>query len=955
MPRDLAALFNPRSVTVIGVSRTPTKLGAIVLKNIVDSKYKGQIYPVNPKAKEINGLKVFKDVGSLPETPDLAIVALPARMVVEILEQVGEKGIKNVVVIAAGFKETGAEGEELEKELVEVANKFEINLLGPNCLGFVNNSLPINATFGQPVNNNGNLRFISQSGAIASSLFDWCQSTGLGFSDFITLGNKAILNENDILQYYYDKSQSVLHTEESEGLSDVSPIGLYLESISDGTKFLELTSKIARNDPILVLKPGKTKASVKAMQSHTGAIAGENDVLDAVLEQAGAIRCETLEEFFDFSRAFSWEKIPPGPGVAVISNAGGPAVISADAIVSEGLQLAEFDDKTKEQLVKSLPRCSSIINPIDLLGDALADSFSEALEIILQKEQVHSLVVILTPQVMTQIEKTAESIGNLSKKHQKSIFCSFMGGSLAAKGAEKLNEFKIPSFRFPEQAIAAIGAMWKFKTLREKQRKDKKVDSKPVLQSKGDVITKAIQEAVNKNYKTLDNVTASQILSSVGILTPPTKTVANEDEAKEFAEKNKWPVVLKLSSPGLLHKKEIGGVIVNIMDNKHLKDAWHKLERKKEQLNKEIRKNLTFQIQKEIPDGIEVIAGIKRDPDFGPVLLFGAGGTYAELIADKNLHLLPMGPAQIKKLVENSKIYPTLKGKGSESSFALDKLYDLILRLAKLSELIPEASDIEINPVIVTLNNAWAVDGKIILKASVPELSSLSQFKIAKTLKHEILAAKFHHYEFETEEPLKFKPGQYLSVKVSKSAVRAYSISCHEGLNKFDLLVDTRPGGPGSRFFENLKVNDKMAFLGPFGVFTLNLDDGAEHILFMATGTGISALRCMVDALLEEKKAKIPITFYFGLTHVDEIFWKDYLDEMTQKYPNFNYEISIFELDDTWKGHKGYITDLLKRDFPDAKKCAAYLCGHSAMIASAKSILLEKGCPKDRIYSEKFI
>lgn len=954
MPKDLTALMNPRSVSVIGASRTPTKLGAIILKNIVDSKYKGQIYPVNPKAKKISGLKVFKDIDSLPETPDLAVVALPAEIVVEILKQVGEKGIKNAVVIAAGFKEIGPEGEKLEKELIVVANKFEINLLGPNCLGFVNNALPINVTFGQPVNNDGNLRFISQSGAIASSLFDWCQSTGLGFSDFVTLGNKAVLNENDILEYLYDKSQNTLYTEESEGMSNVSPIGIYLESISDGAKFLELTSKIAKNDPIFVLKPGKTKASIKAMQSHTGAIAGESDVLDAVLEQAGAIRCETLEQFFDFSKAFSWEKVPLGPNVAVISNAGGPAVISADAIISEGLQLAKFDEETKKQLAKFLPRSSSIINPVDLLGDALADRFSEALEIILQKEEVHSLVVILTPQVMTQIEKTAESIGRLSKKYQKPVFCSFMGGSLVAKGAEKLNEFKIPSFNFPEQAIAAIGAMWRFKTLQEEQR-DKRVDSKLVLKSKENIIRSAIQEAVTKNYKTLDNVTASKILSSVGISTPPTQTVANEKEAKKFAEKNGWPVVLKLSSPGLLHKKEIGGVIVNIMDNKHLRDAWHKLERKRDQLDEEVRKDLTFQIQEDILDGIEVIVGIKHDPNFGPVLLFGAGGTYAELIADRNLHLLPMGLAQIRKLVENSKVYPILKGKGGEPPYALDKLYNLILRLTKLAELIPEASDIEVNPVIITLNNAWAVDGKIILREGTPELATLPQFKIAKTLKHEILATKFHYYEFETEEPLSFKPGQYLSVKVSNSAVRAYSIACHEGLNKFDLLVDTRPGGPGSRFFENLRVNDKMAFLGPFGVFTLNLDDGAEHILFMATGTGISALRCMLDALLKEKKVKTPITLYFGLTHVEEIFWKDYLDEMAQKYPNFNYEISIFEPDETWKEHKGYITDLLKRDFPDTKKCAAYLCGHRAMITDAKNILLEKGCPKDRIYSEKFI
>jgi ferredoxin-NADP reductase len=386
-----------------------------------------------------------------------------------------------------------------------------------------------------------------------------------------------------------------------------------------------------------------------------------------------------------------------------------------------------------------------------------------------------------------------------------------------------------------------------------------------------------------------------------------------------------------------------------------LDDAWHKLERKRDQLSEEVRDQLNIQIQKEIINGVELIVGVKYDPTFGPVLLFGAGGSYAELIADRNLHLLPITKAQVEKLVKGSKVYKVLKGKDGEPPYALEKLYELILKLAKLSELVPEASDIEINPVILTLNDVWAVDAKVILKAGEHKFVSVPRLQVAKTVMHENLATQFHHFEFESEEPLKFDPGQYISVKVAPDAVRAYSIACHKGDNTFDLLVDTRPGGPGSKFFENLNEGDKMTYLGPFGVFALKPDDEFEHLIFMATGTGISAIRCMIESALDEHKITKPISLYFGLTHVEEIFWRDWLEETAKKYPNFKYQISVYQPETEWDGHTGFITDLVKKDFEDASKCSAYLCGHKAMIADAKELLLEKGCPEERIYTEKFV
>lgn len=956
MPSDLTTLFYPASVAVIGASRSQEKLGTIILKNIVDSGFKGKVYPVNPHAEEILGNKVYPNIESLPEIPELVIIAVPSEVVVKEVGQAGQKGVKNVVVLSAGFKEIGKDGEKLEKDLIETANKHQMNLLGPNCLGFVNKLCPINATFGEPIKESGNLRFISQSGAIAAGLFDWCNANQIGISEFVTLGNKAGLNENDILHYFYQQSQNKLTDHNGSGLSHVEPIGLYLESISDGGEFLKLTSEISKVNPIFMIKPGKTQAAAKAMQSHTGAIAGEDSVLEAVLEQAGVIRCETLEDFFDLSRAFAWEDVPQSPKVAVVSNAGGPAVISADAVIEEGLQLAPFDEETKKKLSEKLPRSASIVNPVDILGDALADRFFDALEILLQNKEVDSLIIILTPQIMTQIEQTAQTIGDLSKKYQKPILCSFIGGNLVAEGEKKLNDYKIPSFRYPERAIAALGKMWQFKKRQQKNSKPQTTESIS-LDDGSNEVRQIIQRAVNEKQRALDNIAADKILKSVGINTPPTKIAASFEEAKAFAQEYGYPVVLKLSSPGLLHKREIGGVLTGIVDEQGLNDAWHKMIRKLEQLDEKYRDKVEFQIQKDINNGIEVLVGIRHDPTFGAVLLFGAGGYYTELIGDRNLHLLPITKEEIIDLVGRSKAFKVLKGKDEKPDYALDKLYDLILRMSKLEMMIKEADEIEINPVIVTVNNVWAVDAKVILKEFKEKPTAQSPKLLTATCqKHQVLATQFNYYELETDEPFDFKAGQYISVKVGPTTIRAYSIATRFSLNKFALLVDTRPGGPGSKFFENLQPGDKVPFLGPFGVFILNEEDGAEEILLLATGSGMSALRCILDSALTEKKIKKPIKLYFGLTYEKEIFWKDHFEELKKKYENFDYQIVICNPPDQYyQGCTGFITKYLAEDYPKADHVSAYLCGHRAMIADATEILLKAGCPKDRIYQERFV
>lgn len=951
MPNDITALFSPNSIAIIGASRSKHKVGGIVLQNLIESDYKGSIFAVNPNAQEIGGIICYKTIMDLPETPDLAVVAIPAALVLAALNELGSKGVKNVVILSAGFKEVGAEGAVLEKQVVDLCLKNNINLLGPNCLGFVNTTSNINATFAKVAMQKGNLRFVSQSGALATSLFDWFSSNNIGFSEFITLGNKAISNETDILQYFLQTSDITIETLIQNENVDMEPVGMYLESISDGQKFLKVCKQLAKKHPLYIIKPGRTKASAQAMQSHTGSIAGADDVLDTALNQAGVHRCADLEDFFDLSKALAWSQLPNGPRVAVISNAGGPAVISTDAIIAEDLELATFDETITKRLAEVLPRSASIIDPVDVLGDALAKRFADAAEIVLQSNACDALVIILTPQAMTQTVETAQIVGELCQKYKLPIFCSFIGGSSVAEAEAELNKLKVPAFHFPERAIATLGAMWNFKKTQAKLKTEITdigvLNSQLLPEKSSEILTKAIQN----NQQALDNLDANTIIDSSGIDTPPTKIATTLQDTKDFAGACGYPVVLKMSSPGLLHKKHLGGVILDIRNSEQLEAAWNTLERKSEHLEASIKEHVRFQVQKEIPSGTEIIVGFRRDPTFGPLVLFGAGGSLTELIADKNLHLLPIDLNGAKELVQKSKIYSVLQGNTNEPPQALDELYKLILNLSKLFESATQIHELEINPVIVSQNQVWAVDTKIILESSKPKPTG-PKYKNATTTKVDLLAGKIRYFEFETEQPLNIEPGQYISIKVSPTRINCYSVAGQKSPTVFNLLVDSTPGGPGSKFFEALNVQDKISYLGPFGNFTLKLDDSAETLLFLGTGSGVAPLKSMIEYCLEKKVAQ-NIFLYVGLNNYEDIFMKDYFEKLSKEHANFKYKLVVCNNCDQWNGPTGFITEQLKNDFPDASKCAAYMCGNKFMITDATKILTDNGCSSERIYFEK--
>jgi len=705
MTRDLSKLFNPSSIAVVGASQFPEKVGAIALKNIILSKYSGKIYPVNPTISNVGSLKFYPTLSDLPEIPDLVVIAIPAKLVTNVLEECGLLGIKNVLIFSAGFKEAGKEGADLEKKLIEVAHHFHLNILGPNCLGFASTDPSLNVTFGQVVTNPGNIRFISQSGALAASLFDWCQSTGLGFNNLTTIGNKSIVNENDILKYWLPALTLPNNT--------LKPVSLYLESIADGQEFIKIIKQITPFNPVFMLKPGKSPSSVAAMRSHTGSIAGEDKVLAAALSEAGIIRCQELGDFFDLAQAFSWTSVPLGPGVAVISNAGGPAVLTADTISSLGLEMAVLSSQTREKLQESLPRMASIINPVDVLGDALAQRFGEALEIVLQEKSVDSVLILLTPQLMTQVEKTAEIIGSLSKKYPKPVICSFIGGSNTAPGQKILYHNQIPNYPYPERAVKVIASMWQWQKWRLSPLSISFPKSNLAHKLK---IKEIINPALQIKLPTLDNQAASKLMEAINIPVPPSKLIQSYDEALLFSRENSFPLVLKMSAPGLLHKADVGGVITGLNSETELKAAFDEMTSSITTLSKDFSQKIEIQIQKQISGGIEVILGVKRDPTFGPVFLFGAGGKFAEIFADSNLTLLPLNLEKAKKIVQSSKVYKLLSGFRDDPPYKLDKLYQIMLTLGHLITDYPEIREIEINPLIITHENIWALDPKVLLK-----------------------------------------------------------------------------------------------------------------------------------------------------------------------------------------------------------------------------------------------
>ncbi|MBE3089455.1 MAG: acetate--CoA ligase [Actinobacteria bacterium] len=652
---SLRNFFCPDSVAVIGASREEKKVGHIILDNIINSGYKGKLFPVNPKADEIHGIKCYPSVLNVPGNIDLAIIVIPAQFVLQVLEECSKKNTKWSIIISAGFKETGIEGAKRERQLIEKAKDYGIRILGPNCLGIIDTKCPINATFSPNMPPMGKIGFISQSGALGTAILDWAKTNKIGFSKFVSLGNKADISENDLFDDW-------------ENEKDTEVITAYLEGVKYGREFIRISSKVSKKKPIIVIKSGNTDAGARAVSSHTGTLAGSAKAYEAAFKQAGIIRANTIRDLFNYAKAFSYQPLPKGKKVAIITNAGGPGIMATDECEKSDILLASLEKETIDGLKEFLPEAANFYNPIDILGDALADRYKKTLEVVIKDNNVNAIVILLTPQAMTQPLKTARAIVEVMENSGKSItvLTSFMGGSEVEKAVKFLAEKNIPNFDIPEEAIDTLKVMMEhtgWKSRRSFPIEDFNVD-------KGRV-KKIFYQCKSEGRLELGEMEAREILEAYEIRMPKAELACDIDEAKEIAGRIGYPLVLKIVSPNILHKTDVGGVKIGIDNEKELEENYNQIlfSVSKYMPDANIRGIL---VQEFIKDKKETIIGMSEDSQFGPMIMFGLGGIYVEALKDVSFRIAPLSRQVAREMVEEIKTIKLLKGIRGEDPSDID-------------------------------------------------------------------------------------------------------------------------------------------------------------------------------------------------------------------------------------------------------------------------------------------
>jgi len=691
----LQSFFNPKSIAVIGASAEKQKLGYTILKNIIKFNYKGRVYPVNLKSKKIFGLKVYPSVKDIPEVVDIALFVIPSQFVLGALEECGEKGIKNAIIISAGFKEVGGEGKVLEEKLVAIAKKHKINILGPNCLGFLDSTINLNASFSEGMILPGKVAFMSQSGAICTAMLDWALASRLGFSRFISLGNKSGINENDLLEFLMndDKTKVVL---------------AYLEGFADGAKFLQIARKLTIKKPLIIIKSGRTAAGQAAISSHTGSLAGADEAVNAALKQTNTLRAETLEELFDLVEMFSNYDTIRNNKIAVVANAGGPGVMTTDAVTESCMELAQLEKSTTLKLKKDLPVTANIHNPIDVIGDARADRYEAAIKAVMQDKNVGSVIVILTPQSVTEIDKTAEVIIKYRNK-EKPIIASFIGGVKVASGIDILEKNKIPHYSFPN---IAVDTLEKFYTYSQDKKSTEKFIKFPVSAAARKQIADILKnKAVNGSIDFLD---CEKILRAYNIPVIKSALAKNSEEAGKMADKLGYPIAMKVISADIIHKTDAGGVKIKLADKAAVEKAFNEIMTSCRRYNKKARIDGIL-LQPMVKDGKEIIFGLKRDPQFGPLLMFGLGGVYVEVLKDVAFRLAPLSYEQATKMVSEIKTYKILTGVRGEKACDIESIVTTILKLGQLALDYPELKEMDINPAFVTSKGLMVVDMRMLV------------------------------------------------------------------------------------------------------------------------------------------------------------------------------------------------------------------------------------------------
>jgi len=698
---NLDKIFNPESVAIVGATKVPGTVPYDIVLNILRADFQGVVYPVSPREKYISGIKAYKYILDIEDPVDLAVLVFPSSVCHMALKQCGEKGVKAIIIISAGFREIGGNGIEREKQIKDIAKEYGISFIGPNCLGVINTDpkVMLNASFARKMPEDGNIGFLSQSGALCTAVLDYAQAKHIGFSKFVSFGNKADVSEIDLLYYLGDDPKTKV-------------ILLYLEEISDGPGLMKAARDIIKRTgkPILSIKSGRTSAGASAAASHTGSLAGSDEICEAAFKQAGIIRCNHIEEMFNIAIALAYQPLPKNNRVAIITNAGGPGVLTTDATINEGLRLAQFSENTTSILKKSLPMTANIKNPVDIIGDARADRYNVAVSQALKDDNVDGAFVILTPQSMTDIETIAREVCDVAVQHDKPVYTSFMGEADVAVGIDILQRNKIPHYILPESMSKAFASAYNVKNLLDEpgngifQFED--IDQKRAK--------KVLNSALKEKRSYLPEEEALKVLEAYKLPVLSHGLAESAEQANQIAQDIGFPVVMKVISEDIVHKFDVGGVLIDINSKKDVIKGY-------DSIRNNVAKNMPdanvkgILVRKMIPSGSEVILGVKKDIAFGPVIMFGIGGIFVEIFKDVTFRVAPVDKKAAQSMIEEVRAYSILKGVRGQEESDIDSIVDCILRLSQLAMDCPQIMELDINPLIVLNKGAFVADAKIMI------------------------------------------------------------------------------------------------------------------------------------------------------------------------------------------------------------------------------------------------
>ena len=696
----LEAIFAPRSVAVVGASPDPTKLGHRVLKNVRDNGYRGTLFGIHPTATEVLGCPVYPSIRAAPAPPELAVIVIPPDGVLATVEECGQAGVRGLVIITAGFKEIGGEGRALEQRVLETVRRYGMRMVGPNCLGVIDTTTPLNASFAALMPDPGEIAFMSQSGAMCTAILDWSKEEGIGFSRFVSLGNKADVDEVALLQAWGgDPTNRVILA--------------YLEGINDGQAFIQAAREVTKRTPVIAIKSGTTQAGTRAASSHTGSLAGSEKAYEAAFNQSGILRAQSMEELFDYALAFAYQPLIPGDRIAIVTNAGGPGIICTDAAERSGLTVARFEPATIARLQQELPPMANVFNPIDVIGDARADRYAIALRHALADPNVDGVIVLFTPQAGSEPVETAEVIARLSAGQPKPVVTSYMGAVSLGPALKVLNAHNIPNYPFPERAVSALRAM-----ARQRAWIAQPPGDYPRFNVDAARVRALFAEVRAAGRVELGEIEAREVMEAYGMKLPASRLARSPEEAARIAGEIGFPVVMKISSPDILHKSDIGGVKVGIGNAAEARDAYELIEYRARKYS-ERATIWGVLVQEMAPKGRELLIGVNRDPQFGPLVVAGLGGIYVEVLRDVSYRLAPVSRQEAHAQLLELRSYPLLQGVRGEPPADIAAAEEAILRVSQLVTDFPEIVEMDINPLVVYNQDAGAtvLDARIILQS----------------------------------------------------------------------------------------------------------------------------------------------------------------------------------------------------------------------------------------------